>query len=135
MARKSTGEAGGKAERGQKSRLIKEHLHSSPQMKNPEIAEAITRRGVPCKAQDVANMRTKLKKLGLLPGGRGSSAPLTIDDVLKVKELATQAGGVRTLEKNIQELEALAAHLGGLERLKRGIAALNSFYEKTKMPQ
>lgn len=120
MARRSTAGTPG-VERGKKSALIRKYIAHPAGYKNPEIARMIEAEGIRCNAQDVANMRAKLKKFGIIASG---GPALSIDDLLKVKSIAEEAGGIKEIEKSIQALEGLAEQVGGLDRLKRGLAAL-----------
>lgn len=115
MARKSTGE------RGRKSQLMREYLSSHGHLKNPQVAALVEKQGVACKPQDIANMRTRMRHVGI--GGRRATK-LSVDDLLKVKALADEVGGIAKLENSIAAVENQAAKVGGWDRLKRGLAAL-----------
>ncbi len=49
----------------------------------------------------------------------------TVEDLLKVKELADQYEGINKMASMVSEVERLAAQVGGLDKLKACLDALN----------
>jgi hypothetical protein len=117
--------AKGKSKRGEKTATIREMILRNTGAGNQEVAEMVTAKGYTCTAQDVANVKTKLNK-----GRRGRKKALSADDLMKVKELAQQAGGLSKLTESIASLENIASSVGGLDRLKLGIRHLNQLMVK-----
>lgn len=124
MAKRVSGKSG-QSERGAKTKAMIAAMDSHPASKNHEIAAMVTASGIHCTAQDVANLKSRLKKSGSTRGG----GVITLQDLKKVRDLAHESGGLRDLESAVQHVEALASKLGGLDRLKRSIAALKEFQE------
>jgi hypothetical protein len=68
----------------------------------------------------LSNIRKKLRG-----DGNGSSGPQpTLNDLLKVKKLAEEQGGVDDLIARIEKMETVAAQVGGVNRLRQCLAAL-----------
>ncbi len=124
MAKRVSGKSG-QSERGAKTKAMIAAMDSHPASKNHEIAAMVTASGIHCTAQDVANLKSRLKKSGSTRGG----GVITLQDLKKVRDLAHESGGLRDLESAVQHVETLASKLGGLDRLKRSIAALKEFQE------
>jgi hypothetical protein len=102
--------------RGLKSRTVREILQEHPGLGTAEVQDLARGRGVAVTPADVANVRSKLKKKGLL---RGQPAEPTASELKKVMELGGRVGGLATLKKTVRDLETLASEVGGLERLKQ----------------
>lgn len=110
-----------KGERGTKSQAIRDALSEFPNAKTGEIAEILNQRGIKVSAQYVSNMRTRMGRYG---AGRRGMNPLTVEDLERIKQIATEAGGFKALSERISALEELARRVGGIERLKRGLERL-----------
>lgn len=115
--------AANKVVRGTKSEAIRQLLREYPNAKTGEIAEMLNQRGIKVSAQYVSNMRTKMNRYGI---GRRAIAPITVEDLERIKEIAKEAGGFDALNTKISQLEDLAKRVGGIERLKRGLQRLES---------
>ena len=68
----------------------------------------------------LSNIRKKLREGGNGPAG----GQTTLNDLLKVKVLADEQGGVDGLLAQIEKMESLAAKAGGLSRLRQCLTAL-----------
>lgn len=130
MAKKSAADRGAadtnKAERGQKSQTIRTMLGQYPDLRNKELAAMISQQGIKCTAQDIANYKAKAKKAGMLPGPKGA---LTVEDLLRVKEIVNKEGGRDAVLQQIEHLEQLASKVGGIERLRRSLHHLATLQE------
>ncbi len=107
-----------KSGRGEKAAAIRDALKSHPHLKNRELAEMLASKGIKCSSQDIANQKARNKRLG------GDVNVFTLDDLLKVKALVTEAGGMKALQSRIAELDKLAEQVGGLAKLRRGLEVL-----------
>lgn len=109
-----------KPARGEKSQAIRDALRSYPGMGNKEIAEMLSNKGIKCSSQDVANQKARLKRAG----GLRSKGELTLEDVLKVKNLVAQLGGLKQVQNALRSVDDMASQVGGLEKLRRGLEVL-----------
>lgn len=109
-----------KPARGEKSQAIRDALDAYPGKANKALAEMLTARGIPCSSQDVANQKARLKRAGVLRGKRD----LTLDDVLKVKNLVAQLGGLKQVQGTLRSVDEMASQVGGLDKLRRGLEVL-----------
>jgi hypothetical protein len=109
-----------KPARGEKSQAIRDALRSYPSMGNKDIAEMLTNKGIKCSSQDVANQKARLKRAGGL-GGKGE---LTLEDLMKVKNLVQQQGGLKQVQNNLRSVDEMADQVGGLDKLRRGLEVL-----------
>src|SRR5262249_8712273 len=68
-----------------------------------------------------------MEEMGLLPdkGGLEGSGP-TVDDLMRVKQMAAARGGVEELMSLVQRVEDVAKEVGGLDRLKKSLDTLKS---------
>lgn len=119
MSRKGKDESNS-LERGVKSQAIRDALAQNSSMKNGEIAEMLSKRGIPTTTQDVANQKTKLKKQNLA----GAKANFTVEDLMKVKEVVKDNGGIDKVNNILGQLESIASQAGGMEKLRKGIDTL-----------
>ena len=125
MAKRSPGTESGRLKRGEKGAAIMETVLRNPGAGNKAVAEMVQARGIPCSAQDVANVKNRMRR-----GQRGRFKELSAHDLRKVKELAHQAGGMTKLSESIDSVERMATQVGGLDRLKQGIRALTELTQK-----
>lgn len=109
-----------KPARGEKSQAIRDALRSFPSMGNKEIAEMLTTKGIKCSSQDVANQKARLKRTGGLRG----KGELTLEDVMKVKNLVAQQGGLKQVQSYLRSVDEMADQVGGLDKLRRGLEVL-----------
>src|SRR5262245_29757535 len=99
-----------KPARGEKSQAIRDALRSYPSMGNKEIAEMLSGKGIKCSSQDVANQKARLKRAGAL-GGKGE---LTLEDLMKVKALVQQQGGLKQVQNYLRSVDEMADQVGGI---------------------
>ena len=69
----------GQHERGAKTKAMIAAINSQPSAKNQEIAAIVAQSGISCSAQDVANLKSRLKKSGSMVRGGGRDI-ITLDD-------------------------------------------------------
>jgi len=109
-----------KPARGEKSQAIREALRAYPSMGNKDIAGMLTNKGIKCSSQDVANQKARLKRAGSL-GGKGE---ITLEDVMRVKALVVQQGGLKQVQSSLRTVDEMADQVGGLDKLRRGLEVL-----------
>lgn len=104
-----------------KSSLIRRMLSNSPALKNPDIAEILTKQGRPTTAQEVAAQRSILK--------RQPQAPLNVDDLKTIKQVVKDSGGIKKVTALLDEFEKIADAAGGERKLREGLVVLKELSE------
>jgi hypothetical protein len=96
-----------KVERGQKSEAIRQLLKQNPRMPVKEIVSTLAVRGLKVNPNLVYGLKTKTKarhrKQGV-QGGRNVGKTNPAQLVLRVKELAAEAGGMEHLKELVEVL-------------------------------
>jgi len=110
-----------KTGRGEKAQAIRDALRGHPHMKNRELAEMLSAKGIKCSSQDIANQKARNKRMN------GDASTFTLDDLLKVKTIINEAGGIKAVQHRIAELDKLADQVGGLSKLRKGLEVLPQF--------
>lgn len=115
--------SGTKTGRGEKSQAIRDGLKNHPHLKNRELAELLTSKGIKCSSQDIANQKARNKRIG----GESSKQSFTLDDLRKVKAIVSESGGLKTVANKLADIDKLAEQVGGLEKLRQGLDVLPEF--------
>jgi hypothetical protein len=110
----------GKPGRGEKAQAIRDALKSHPHLKNRELAEMLNSKGIKCSSQDIANQKARFKRLA----GDTAKQEFTLNDLLKVKSIVAESGGIKAVQNKLAEVEKLAEQVGGFDKLKRGLEVL-----------
>lgn len=108
---------------GLKAKAIREILASHPDRKNRELVEILNSKGIVCTAQDVAIYRAKNKKQGK------DTSVLTVDQLLVIKGLIQESGGMKAVQSKLAELDEIASAAGGLSKLQTGLDLLTKMNE------
>lgn len=116
--------AGTKLERGEKAQAIRDAMKAHPLLKNRELVDILAAKGIKCTTQDIANQKARNKRM---EGGGGGKQSLTLDDLLKVKNVVAEAGGIKAVQGKLNEIEELAKLAGGLDKLRKGLDVLPKF--------
>lgn len=103
-----------------KSAGIRQAIKDMPAASNTEIASLLTERGEKTSAQEVAQQRSKLKKLSQ------NSIPLTVDDIKTLKNLINERGGLKKVTALLAEIDSLSEATGGEDKLRRGLQELEA---------
>jgi hypothetical protein len=78
----------------------------------------------------LSTQRKKMQEeMGLLPtksGSAGERGGPTVDDLMRVKHMASSRGGVEELMSLVQKVEDVAKEVGGLEKLKKSLDTLKT---------
>lgn len=114
--------AGSKSGRGEKAQAIRDALKNHPHLKNREIAELLSNKGIKCSSQDIANQKARLKRIA----GDGKSA-FTLEDLRKVKAIVAESGGYKAVLNKLADIDKLAEQVGSLEKLRKGLEVLPEF--------
>lgn len=112
---------GSKPGRGEKAQAIRDALKSHSHLRNRELAEMLTSKGIKCTPQDIANQKARFKRVG------SDKSNFTIEDLRKVKTLVSEAGGLKAVQNKLAEVDKLAEQLGSLEKLRKGLEVLPEF--------
>ncbi len=112
---------GTKLARGEKAQAIRDALKSHPHLKNRELAELLSTKGINCSSQDIANQKARFKRVG------GEKAIFTLDDLRKVKALVGEAGGLKAIQSKLADVDKLAEQVGGIDKLRQGLEVLPEF--------
>jgi alcohol dehydrogenase YqhD (iron-dependent ADH family) len=112
-----------KPARGVKSAAIRKALRSYPHMRNKEVAQMLTNKGIKCSSQDVANQKARLKRMGKI----GEKDDFTLDDLKRVKAMVAKSGGIDQVQTKLKEIEDMAKKVGGIDKLRRGLEELPDF--------
>lgn len=110
-----------KTGRGEKAQAIRDALRTHSHLKNRELAEMLTSKGIKTSSQDIANQKARNKRVG------GETQSLTLDDLLKVKAVINEAGGLKAVQNKLAELDKISEQAGGLAKLRRGLDVLPQF--------
>lgn len=113
---------GSKPERGVKADAIREALKSHPHLKNRELAEMLTAKGIKCSSQDIANQKARYKR-----DGSSGKSNFTLDDLRKIKSLVSEAGGLKAVQTKLADFDKLAKQAGGIDKLRKGLEVLPEF--------
>lgn len=109
--------------KGEKIKLIRRLLREFPEKGNIELVpifnEKAREMGLDMttleSGQEFASARYHLKKAGDRPSVRQEPSA---GELLRVKELAEQFGGLAELIERVQQVEKMAEQVGGMDRLK-----------------
>lgn len=115
--------AASKSGRGEKAQAIRDALKNHPHLKNREIAELLSNKGIKCSSQDIANQKARLKRLS----GDGMKSTFTLEDLRKVKAIVADSGGYKTVLNKLADIDKLAEQVGGLDKLRKGLEVLPEF--------
>ncbi|MFO0816193.1 MAG: hypothetical protein U0796_23490 [Gemmatales bacterium] len=115
--------AASKSGRGEKAQAIRDALKNHPHLKNREIAELLSNKGIKCSSQDIANQKARLKRLS----GDGIKSTFTLEDLRKVKAIVADSGGYKTVLNKLADIDKLAEQVGGLDKLRKGLEVLPEF--------
>ena len=126
MSRKGKDDGSGLG-RGEKSAAIRDAIGQYPGMKNRELAEMLTKKGIPTSGQDVANQKTKLKKTGMI----NSKNSFSVEDLMRVKEVVKDNGGIDKVASAMKSVEEIAIQAGGYDKLRKGLDTLSSLMSKS----
>ncbi len=118
--------SGAKLERGEKAQAIRDAMKAHPHLKNRELVDILAAKGIKCTTQDIANQKARNKRMDG-GGGGGGKKDLTLDDLLKVKTVVAEAGGIKAVQSKLLEIEELAKQAGGLDKLRKGLDVLPKF--------
>ena len=112
---------GAKPGRGEKAQAIRDALKSHPHLKNRELAELLSNKGIKCSSQDIANQKARYKRVG------GDKSNFTLEDLRKVKSLVSEAGGLKAVQSKLADVDKLAEQVGGIDKLRKGLEVLPEF--------
>jgi hypothetical protein len=115
--------AGSKTGRGEKAQAIRDALKNHPHLKNREVAELLSNKGIKCSSQDIANQKARLKRMS---GDTGKSS-FTLEDLRKVKAIVSESGGLKAVLNKLADIDKLAEQVGSLEKLRKGLEVLPEF--------
>jgi len=115
--------SGVKLERGEKAQAIRDAMKGHPHLKNRELVDILAAKGIKCTTQDIANQKARNKRMD----DGGGKKDFTLDDLLKVKTVVAEAGGIKAVQSKLMEIEELAKQAGGLEKLRKGLDVLPKF--------
>lgn len=107
--------------RGEKAQAIRDALKSYPHLKNRELAELLSNKGIKCSSQDIANQKARFKRVG------SDKSNFTLEDLRKVKSLVSEAGGLKAVQSKLSDVDKLAEQVGGIEKLRKGLEVLPEF--------
>ena len=100
-----------KKQRGQKSSAIRELLEQNPKMPVKDIVSTLAGRGIKVNSNLVYLLRSKMhfkrrrqKRRAAVQAGRNSGVANPVALVLKVRQLAAEAGGMRHLKQLVDVL-------------------------------
>lgn len=113
----------GKPGRGEKSQAIRDALKNHPHLKNRELADMLSSKGIKCTSQDIANQKARNKRLG----GEVTKQAFTLEDLRRVKALVAESGGLKAVVNKLADIDKLAEQAGSLEKLRRGLDVLPEF--------
>lgn len=111
-----------------KSAGIRQVIKDMPSASNTEIATLLTERGEKTSAQEVAQQRSKLKKLSK------NSTPLTVDDIKTLKNIINERGGLKKVTALLAEIDSLSEATGGEDKLRRGLQELEALAAIPSIP-
>ena len=114
---------GAKSARGEKAQAIRDALKNHPHLKNREIAELLSNKGIKCSSQDIANQKARLKRLS----GESGKMSFTLEDLRKVKAIVAEAGGYKAVMNKLADVDKLAEQVGSLDKLRKGLDVLPEF--------
>ena len=94
----------GKPGRGEKSQAIRDALKNHPHLKNRELADMLSSKGIKCTSQDIANQKARNKRMG----GESTKQAFTLEDLRRVKALVAESGGLKAVVNKLADIDKLA---------------------------
>jgi hypothetical protein len=106
-----------------KTQEVTDYLKAHPQAKATEISQALGKKGIKITPSHVANIKSKLKRLGRGKKAKKVAAPVEAPAPVVTEAPAAKTNGVLTIQ-HVKAVAQLVKSVGGFERTKEVLATI-----------